>query len=137
MAKNGGKQGRVIRRYRSDIPIEDFPKWENLIRAKKRGCGLYALYQGNELKYVGRAYKGIRSRISSHRLDPKKPFTHFSVFLVTGSNTTARERRIDDLEALLLNIIKPVPQWNKKVTQFIGAEELEAEEQSTKVKRAQ
>ena len=128
MAKNGGKQGRVIRRYRSDIPIEDFPKWESSIRTKKRGCGLYALYQGDELRYVGRATQSIRARISSHMRDPQKSFTHFSVFLVTGANTTARERRIVDLEALLLHIMKPVPQWNKQVTQFIGAEKLEVEE---------
>lgn len=145
MAKAVGKLGRVIRRYRVGIPIEDFQKWEDLIRTKNKGCGLYALYRGDELKYVGRAKKSIRSRISKHRRDPNKAFTHFSVFLVTGSNTTAREQRIIDLEALLLNIIKPIPQvnnqitqlWNNQITQFMGAKELEAEGETKKVKRAQ
>jgi hypothetical protein len=87
--------------------------------------------------YVGRATKSIRSRISRHKSDPNKPFTHFSVFLVTGSDTTARKRQICDLEALLLNIIKPRPKWNSSVTHFVAAPKLKAKELRTKVKRMQ
>lgn len=122
MAKNVGKQGRVIRRYRSNIPIEDFPEWGYPISTKQRGYGLYALYQGDKLMYVGRATKSIRSRIKRHKHE--KPFTTFSVFLVTGKSPTAKNNRIRDLEALLLNIIKPGPRWNKQGARFIDAKKL-------------
>lgn len=130
--RNKQKQGRVIRRYRNDIPIEDFPKWQSLIRTKAKGCGLYALYRNKHLMYVGLATKSIRSRISKHISNRKKPFTHFSVFLVTGSNTSARERRIRDLEALLLNLVKPQPLWNSSTTHFVGAKKLKVTELTTK-----
>ncbi len=128
VVKNGKKLGRVIRRYRNAIPIEEFSKWEDLIRTKVRGCGLYALYRDEYLMYVGLATKSIRTRIRDHMGDPKKPFTHFSVFLVTGSKTAARTRRIRDLEALLLNVIKPRPDWNRSKTHFVAAKKLQITE---------
>lgn len=129
--KNGKKVGRVVRRYRNMILIEEFPKWQDLIRSKARGCGLYALYRDEQLKYVGLATQSIRSRIHTHMGDRKKPLTHFSVFLVTGSNTAARARRIRDLEALLLNVIRPRPIWNGSKTHFVGAKKLKIRELST------
>jgi len=137
MVNNGGKKGRVIRRYGNNIPIEDFPKWQDLIKTKERGCGLYALYRGDNLMYVGLATQSIRSRIEKHMSDPNKPFTHFAVFLVTGSDTTVRKRQIRDLEALLLNIIKPRPKWNSSVTHFVAARKLKAKELTTKLKKGQ
>ena len=128
IVKNGERQGRVIRRYRNHFPIEEFPKWQDLIRTKASGCGLYALYQGDDLRYVRLATRSIRSRIHKHSSDPKKPFTHFSVFLVTGSNTPARARRIRDLEALSLNLVKPRPQWNNSTTRFVAARKLKIKE---------
>ena len=35
-------------------------------------------------------------------------------------------RRIWDLEALLLNVIKPRPRWNKSKTRFVAAKRLRA-----------
>src|SRR5690349_9862266 len=128
MATKGRKEGRVIRRYRNRIPIEEFPIWQDLMRTNQKGCGLYALYHEDTLMYVGLADKSIRSRIARHRTNPNKPFTHFSVFLVTGTDTEARTNRIRDLEALLLNLIHPRPEWNQSTTQFIGAKTLELEE---------
>ena len=95
MKKRIEKQGRVIRRYKRNIPGEDFDKWQDRIRGKARGCGLYALYDGDELVYVGLATRSIKGRIQEHIKN--KRFTKFSVFLVTGANTSARKRRIRDL----------------------------------------
>lgn len=129
--RNKQKQGRVIRRYCNDIQIEDFSKWQDLIKTKAKGCGLYALYCDKRLMYVGLATKSIRSRVSNHISNSKKPFTHFSVYLVTGSNTKARARRIRDLEALLLNLVKPRPSWNSSTTHFVGAKKLKVAELNT------
>lgn len=126
IVKNGQKQGRVIRRYRNRIPIEEFSIWQSRIGTEEKGCGLYALYRDDHLMYIGLATESIRSRIRTHRSDPKKRrFTHFSVFLVTGSNSTARKRRIRDLEALVLNLVKPRPKWNNSRTHFVGAQKLQ------------
>ena len=81
------KAGRVIRKYKRNLPIEDFDKWSDVIGRSARGCGLYALYKNDELIYVGLATKSIRSRIHAHRADGNIPFTHFSVFLVTGKSS--------------------------------------------------
>jgi hypothetical protein len=71
--------------------------------------------------YVGLASKNIKSRISAHERDGKKAFTHFSIFRVVGKDCDTRKRRIRDLEALLLKLIRPRPEWNKNVTRFIHA----------------
>jgi len=118
------KQGRVIGRFKRNIPVGEFDKWKDQIRRKARGYGLYALYDVNKLIYVGLAAKGaIKARIQA-AIRTKK-FTHFSVFLVTGTRGEAQERRIRDLEALLLNIIKPRPRLNIIKTKFVAAQKLE------------
>lgn len=130
VVKAHAKQGRVIRRYRRNVPIEEFDQWSDLIRSRARGCGLYALYSGKRLVYVGLATKSIRSRIYSHITKGKIRFTHFSVFLVTGNSSAVQARRIRDLEALLLDVIGPGPIWNKSVTKFVSARRLEVENAS-------
>ena len=118
------RQGRVIRRYGVDKPKGKFPDYSNSLRTKTRGCGLYALYSGKQLVYVGRATKSIRSRIYQHMKKGKIHFDSFSVFLVTGRSTTAQRQRIIDLEALVLNVIHPKPKYNKSITKFVGARKL-------------
>jgi hypothetical protein len=119
-----GKLGRVIRRYHTAIPIGQFDKWQDLLRQRARGCGLYALYSKNRLLYVGLATNSIRARVRAHLKRGTIPFTHFSVFLVTGRSAQAQARRIRDLEALLLNVLRPIPAWNKVKTNFVGARRL-------------
>ena len=114
--KKQERQGRVIRSYRHDIPREDFEAWSAI-----HGAGLYALYRNKKLMYVGLATKNIKSRIHAHERAGNKAFTHFSIFRVVGKDCDARKRRIRDLEALLLKLIKPTPKWNKNVTRFIHA----------------
>lgn len=128
MAGDQRKAGRVIRRYRRSIPVGDFEIWQDLIRSRAKGYGLYALYDDECLIYVGLATKSIRRRISEHLKAGRIPFTRYSVFLVTGSSPKVQYRRIRDLEALLLNIIEPMPKWNKSKTNFVAAKELNAAE---------
>jgi hypothetical protein len=122
--RKDGRLGRVIRRYYTGIPIREFDKWQELLRKRARGCGLYALYSRKRLIYVGLATNSIRARIRAHSLKGAIPFTHFSVFLVTGRSTEAQARRIRDLEALLLTVLQPIPKWNKVKTNFVGARRL-------------
>ena len=126
------KQGRVIRSYRRHIPVELFP-----VRSWLKGAGLYALYdKQGRLIYVGRATKSIRSRISSHLRAGKKPFASFSVFRVAGRSCDARVRRVCDLEALLLRVIEPRPEWNERIPKFMAASKLPNPSTSVQGKRA-
>ena len=91
---NALRLGRVIRRYHTGIPIGDFDKWQTLLRQRARGYGLYALYYKKRLIYAGLATNSIRARIRAHLRRGTIPFTHFSVFLVTGRSAEAQARRL-------------------------------------------
>ena len=125
MIERLARLGRVVRRYRTLIPVAEFGKWQNVIRESARGCGLYALYSKKKLVYVGLATNSIRSRIERHIKKGDIRFSHFSVFLVTGRSPEAQHRRIRDLEALLLNVLEERPRWNKAKTHFVGARMLQ------------
>ena len=64
--------------------------------------GIYALYDDNELYYVGRA-SDLKRRVNQHLNDRHdSQWTHFSVFLIK------RADYINDIESLLIRIAEPV-----------------------------
>lgn len=64
--------------------------------------GIYALYDENELYYVGRA-SDLKRRVNQHLKDRHDAqWTHFSLFLIK------RADYIGDIEALLIRIAEPV-----------------------------
>lgn len=64
--------------------------------------GIYALYDENELYYVGRA-SDLKRRVHQHLKDRhESQWTHFSLFLIK------RNDHIGDIESLLIRIAEPV-----------------------------
>lgn len=64
--------------------------------------GIYALYDGNELYYVGRATE-LKQRVKHHLKDRHDAqWTHFSLYLVKRSD------HIGDIESLLIRVAAPV-----------------------------
>ena len=64
--------------------------------------GIYALYDDNELYYVGRA-SNLKRRINQHLKDRHdSQWTHFSLFLIK------RDDYMGDIESLLIRIAEPV-----------------------------
>lgn len=64
--------------------------------------GIYALYKGNKLYYIGRA-NNLQRRLSHHlRNRHKNKWDRFSLFIVRN------EKYISDLESLLITICEPV-----------------------------
>ncbi len=64
--------------------------------------GIYALYDENELYYVGRATE-LKQRVKHHLKDRHDAqWTHFSLFLVK------RNDHIGDIESLLIRVAAPV-----------------------------
>ncbi|MGE0771695.1 MAG: GIY-YIG nuclease family protein [Cyclobacteriaceae bacterium] len=64
--------------------------------------GIYALYDENELYYVGRA-RELKQRVKHHLKDRHdSQWTHFSLYLVK------RNDHIGDIESLLIRVAAPV-----------------------------
>lgn len=84
--------------------LEDFVKGQN---------GVYALYHGEKLYYVGLA-TNLRNRLKTHLKDRHAgKWDHFSVYLTTDSD------HLKDLESLLLRVL--FPSGNKQKGKFQGA----------------
>lgn len=84
------------------ISRDIFSKYSTLItQLIERSSGVYALYDGTELYYVGRA-TSLRSRVKQHLRDKHDDsWTHFSIFLVSNDD------HIGEIESLLIRIAKP------------------------------
>lgn len=68
----------------------------------KGSSGIYALYDQNELYYVGRATE-LKQRVKHHLKDRHdSQWTHFSLYLVKRSD------HIGDIESLLIRVAAPV-----------------------------
>jgi len=82
----------------------------------KRRHGVYALYRGTRLYYVGLA-SNLRTRLSHHLRDRHaNTWDHFSVYLTVG------DEHLRELESLVLRIASP--KGNKLLGKFAGSEDL-------------
>jgi len=94
--------------------LEDYP--EIVKEMIKRRAGVYALYKGDELYYVGLA-SNLMARLKTHLKDRHKgAWDRFSVYL------TLRDEHIRELESLLLRIVNP--EGNKIRGQFVKSQNL-------------
>jgi hypothetical protein len=84
------------------ISKDIFSKYTNLItKLIERSSGVYALYDENELYYVGRATQ-LRTRVKQHLKDRHEAgWTHFSLFLIKNDD------HIGEIESLLVRIANP------------------------------
>lgn len=94
--------------------LEDYP--EIIKDIIKRRAGVYALYKGDNLYYVGLA-SNLMARLKSHLKDRHKgAWNRFSVYL------TLRDEHIRELESLLLRIVNP--EGNKVRGKFVKSQNL-------------
>jgi Restriction Enzyme Adenine Methylase Associated len=78
--------------------------------------GVYALYRGHQLQYVGLA-SNLRSRLGQHLRDRHAgTWDHFSIYL------TLTDEHLRELESLVLRIASP--KGNKLTGQFFSSENL-------------
>jgi hypothetical protein len=96
--------------------LEDYPEIiKGMIR---RRAGVYALYKGEDLYYVGLA-GNLMGRLKTHLKDRHRgAWDRFSVYL------TMRDEHIKELESLLLRIVNPI--GNKQTGRFVKAHNLYA-----------
>jgi hypothetical protein len=98
--------------------LEDY---QDIIREYvSRRQGVYALYQDDNLYYVGLA-SDLSSRLKAHLSDKHAgQWNRFSVYLTIG------DKHLRELETLILHVVKPRPDGNSKTGRFARSEDLRA-----------
>ena len=98
----------------SSLVLEEY---QDIIRHYIRGRnGVYALYKGDRLYYVGLA-TNLRGRLKQHLKDRHRGlWDRFSVYLTIG------DHHIKEMESLLLRIMRPA--GNKQIGKFVSCESL-------------
>ena len=108
---------RLVTEHLEDVSwrvLEDYP--EVVSEMIKRRAGVYALYKGGKLYYVGLA-SNLMGRLKTHLRDRHEgAWNRFSVYL------THRDEHIKELESLLLRIVNP--EGNKQTGSFAKSHNL-------------
>jgi hypothetical protein len=112
----GARTGLVIE-YVENISRDAIKRFPELITEFARGrSGVYALYKGDALYYVGLA-KNLRSRLHGHLRDRHaEAWDRFSVYLTQG------DEHLKELESLVLRIASP--KGNRVAGKFLGSKDL-------------
>jgi hypothetical protein len=107
----------LVCQHLENISRDALKKHQDVIRNYVRGRhGVYALYKGDRLYYVGLA-TNLRGRLATHmRNQHGQSWDRFSVYLTIG------DRSLRELEALLLRIVKP--KGNNQIGKFAKSEDL-------------
>jgi hypothetical protein len=95
---------QILEGYLEQLSGKIMAQYRDLLRSMIRGrSGVYALYKGERLYYVGLA-TNLMGRINGHLRDRHKGlWTRFSVYLTARSD----QPHVRELEALLLRIASP------------------------------
>jgi hypothetical protein len=110
------KRGLVIE-HLEGISRTAIKRYPDIITEFVRGrSGVYALYKGNVLYYVGLA-KNLRSRLRGHLRDRHaEAWDRFNAYLTQG------DEHLKELESLVLRIASPA--GNRLAGKFMGSKEL-------------
>lgn len=111
------KRSPLVCQHLENISRDALEKHQDIIRTYVRGRqGVYALYRGDRLYYVGLA-SNLRMRLAHHmRNRHGASWDRFSVYLTIGDS------HLRELEALLLRIVKP--KGNNQKGKFAKSEDI-------------
>ena len=111
------KAEHLVCQHLENISSDALAKYQTIIRQYvRRRSGIYALYRGDRLYYVGLA-SNLRSRLKGHLRDRHRGlWSRFSVYLTVGN------QHMKELESLVLRISKPM--GNKVKGKFKRSENL-------------
>ena len=112
------KSGLVIE-HLEGISRSAMKRYPDIITEFAKGrSGVYALYKGNDLYYVGLA-KNLRSRLRGHLKDRHaEAWDYFNVYLTQG------DEHLKELESLVLRIASP--KGNRISGKFMGSSDLKS-----------
>ncbi|MDD5085992.1 MAG: hypothetical protein PHE61_08165 [Candidatus Omnitrophica bacterium] len=111
------KSEHLVCQHLENISSDALEKYQKIIRQYvRRRTGIYALYHGDRLYYVGLA-SNLRSRLKGHLRDRHKNlWDRFSVYITIG------DQHMKELESIVLRISKP--SGNKVKGKFKRSENL-------------
>ena len=94
------ERGRLVKNHWEIKPAEEY---RDALGKTNRGRGIYVLYRGTQVYYVGLSRSTLRSRIRAHatRDRHKGVWDSFSFYQIT------KTRYIKDIESLILSIFRP------------------------------
>jgi hypothetical protein len=108
----------VVKKYGRRWKRSDYEKnaFKELPRHRGKRNGLYVLYKGNKIVYIGKSETNIHLRLVSHTKDRiKDKWDSFSWFITRGKYTA-------DLEAPLFNIFWDVTKIQESINKAIFIE---------------
>jgi hypothetical protein len=111
------RRGQLVRKHLENVSGEVLEKHRELIAGHARGQqGVYALYDGDSMYYVGLA-TNLSGRLRQHLRDKHRgKWDRFSMYL------TRNDRHLRELEALLHRVVRP--QGNRQMGRLAGSIDL-------------
>src|SRR5688572_20606912 len=112
------KRAQLVCQQMENVSSLVLEEYQDIIRGMIRGRnGVYALYKGEKLYYVGLA-TNLRGRLKQHLKDRHRAlWDRFSVYLTIG------DHHIKEMESLLLRIARPA--GNRQIGKFVKCENLD------------
>ena len=105
------KKGNVVKKSDEFVDYENYSSLKDVPGSRKKGSGIYALYNPYGLYYIGLSNSSIRSRIRSHTKDRHRgKWNKFSWYQIP------RVDHVKDIETTLLRIVNPA--GNKQMGKF-------------------
>jgi hypothetical protein len=100
MVKRKTERSKFIKRFLEHRECEDY---KFALGRKNKGQGVYVLYKGNKIYYIGLSKRNLKGRLKRHYLKNrhKGNWTNFSFYQI------GRSKFIKDVESLLLRICNP------------------------------
>jgi Restriction Enzyme Adenine Methylase Associated len=113
------KPSQLVCQHLENVSGDILEEYQDVIREYvSRRQGVYALYDDQDLYYVGLA-SDLSSRLKAHLRDKHAGrWDRFSVYLTIG------DEHLRELETLLLHVVKPSPEGNSKIGKFVRSENL-------------
>jgi len=100
MRKRKTERSKLIKKYLEHRKCDDY---RLALNKKHRGKGIYVLYKGEKIYYIGLSKRSLRGRLTRHAVKDrhKKKWNNFSFYQI------GRTKYIKDIESLLLRICDP------------------------------
>ncbi|MBI4633045.1 MAG: DUF4357 domain-containing protein [Deltaproteobacteria bacterium] len=113
-------KGQLVSQHLENVSREALEKYQGILQNYVRGRrGIYALFRGKSLYYVGLA-SNLRNRLKHHLKDRHaRTWDRFSVYL------TIKDEHLHELEALILRIASP--KGNRQTGKLVRSQDLKPE----------
>jgi hypothetical protein len=101
--EKGNKTSDRSRLIKKHLEHVNWKAYKEALGKRQRGRGIYVLYKGDDIYYIGSSKSSLRSRLRRHvtRDRHKGKWDNFSFYQI------GRTKYIKDTESLLLKIFRP------------------------------